>query len=72
MAFGEWRQHACLISALSRLTEGQPVTAVALELGYDSPGAFSTMFRRRLGFSPSEIARSVSGQRAGWQVELGH
>ena len=71
MAFGEWRQHACLISALSRLAEGQPVTAVALELGYDSPGAFSTMFRRRLGFSPSEVARSVSGQRAGWQVELG-
>ncbi|REN20919.1 AraC family transcriptional regulator, partial [Mycobacterium tuberculosis] len=61
MAFGEWRQHACLISALSRLAEGQAVTAVALGLGYDSPGAFSTMFRRRLGFSPSEIARPVSG-----------
>ncbi|WP_132752737.1 AraC family transcriptional regulator [Variovorax atrisoli] len=61
MPFGEWRQHACLISALSRLAEGQPVTAVALELGYDSPGAFSTMFRRRLGFSPSSISHSMMG-----------
>lgn len=61
MAFGEWRQHACLISALSRLSEGQAVTAVALDLGYDSPGAFSTMFRRRLGFSPSDVARSAHG-----------
>ncbi|WP_432725868.1 AraC family transcriptional regulator [Variovorax sp. W6] len=62
MAFGEWRQHACLISALSRLAEGQPVTTVALELGYDSPGAFSTMFRRRLGFSPSDVSHSMSGR----------
>lgn len=59
MSFGEWRQHACLIAALSRLAEGRTVTTVALELGYENPGAFSTMFRRRLGFSPSESARSV-------------
>lgn len=38
MAFVEWRQHACLIAALARLAEGRAVTAVALELGYDSPG----------------------------------
>lgn len=53
MAFAEWRQQACLLAALSRLAEGRAVTSVALELGYESPGAFSTMFRRRLGRAPS-------------------
>lgn len=56
MAFGEWKQQACLLSALALLTAGKPVTTVALELGYDSPGAFSTMFRKRLGCSPSVFA----------------
>ena len=58
MAFSEWRQHACLLSALAQLAAGKPVTAVALELGYDSPGAFSTMFRKKLGHPPSEFARA--------------
>ncbi len=30
---------------------GMPVTAVALDLGYASPGAFSAMFRRALGIA---------------------
>ncbi len=55
MAFGDWRQQACLLAALTRLAGGQSVTAVALELGYDSPSAFSTMFRKRLGRPPSEF-----------------
>lgn len=58
MAFGEWRQQACLISALAMLSMGKPVTAVALELGYESPGAFSTMFRKRLACPPSDFFRS--------------
>lgn len=59
MAFGEWRQRVCLAQALAWLAQGQPVTTVALDLGYDSPGAFSTMVRRVLGKSPSELARGV-------------
>ena len=57
MAFSEWRQQACLISALSMLAKGKPVTAVALELGNESPGAFSAMFRKRLACPPSEFVR---------------
>jgi AraC-like DNA-binding protein len=53
MAFGAWRQQACLLAALSRLAAGNSVTAVALDLGYDSPNAFSTMFRKALGAPPS-------------------
>jgi len=54
MSFGEWRQQACLLVALPRLAAGQPVTSVALDLGYESPAAFSTMFKRLLGMAPSQ------------------
>ena len=57
LSFASWRQQACLIAALPRLTEGEPVTAVALDLGYDNPAAFTTMFRRVLGASPRNYLR---------------
>ena len=41
-------------TALPRLAAGEPVTRVALDLGYASPSAFTRMFRRVLGVSPSE------------------
>jgi AraC-like DNA-binding protein len=53
MSFGAWRQQACLLVALPRLAAGEAVTTVALDLGYDSPAAFSTMFKRILGTSPN-------------------
>jgi AraC-like DNA-binding protein len=53
LSFTVWRQRACLMAALPRLAAGEPVTAIALDIGYDSPAAFSTMFRRLLGVSPS-------------------
>lgn len=53
MSFAEWRQQACLSVALPRLAAGEPVTAIALDLGYDGPASFSTMFRRLLGVPPS-------------------
>jgi AraC-like DNA-binding protein len=53
MSFGHWRQQACLMSALARLGLGEPVTRVALDLGYNSPSAFTAAFRRALGAPPS-------------------
>lgn len=64
MSFGAWRRQACLLAALPKLSSGVPVTSVALELGYDSPSAFSTMFRKALGRSPSEFAGASSTARA--------
>ena len=58
MSFGAWRQQACLLAALPRLSAGQSITQVALDLGYDSPSAFSTMFRKRLGQAPSDFIRA--------------
>ena len=53
MSFAEWRQQALMVSALPRLAAGEPVTAIALDLGYDSPAAFATMFKRLSGMPPS-------------------
>ncbi len=59
MAFSEWRQRACVVLALARLAAGTPVTAIALDFGYQSPAAFSTMFRRVLGKPPMEYLRQA-------------
>ena len=48
-----WRQRARLMRALEMLTEGQAVTVVALDLGYDSVSAFIALFKRTLGVTPS-------------------
>lgn len=53
MSFGAWRQQARLLEALGRLATGEAVTNVALDLGYASPSAFTSMFRRALGRAPS-------------------
>lgn len=57
LSLSVWRQQACLFAALPRLAEGEPVTGVALDLGYESVAAFTTMFRRMLGASPRAYLR---------------
>ncbi|MEI7447478.1 MAG: helix-turn-helix transcriptional regulator [Burkholderiales bacterium] len=52
----QWFQRMRALEAMARLAEGVPVTRVALDLGYDSPSAFSAMFRRTLGMRPSAVA----------------
>lgn len=54
LSFVAWRQQACLVAALPRLAAGEPVTSVALDLGYDNPASFTTMFKRALGSSPRD------------------
>jgi AraC-like DNA-binding protein len=55
MSFAEWRRRARLLRALGWIAEGRPILTVALDLGYDSPSAFSAMFRRELGQPPSHF-----------------
>ena len=55
MTFGQWRQQARLLRALELLASGEKVIDVALALGYESPSAFATMFRRQFDQSPSEF-----------------
>ncbi len=53
MSFGAWRQQLRLLEAVRRMAAGDPVTTVALDLGYASPSAFAAMFRKTLGVPPS-------------------
>ncbi|MFT4117927.1 helix-turn-helix domain-containing protein [Bradyrhizobium sp.] len=52
MSFTAWRQQACLLCAMPQLAAGVPVAKVAAELGYESPAAFTLMFRRAFGSPP--------------------
>ncbi|MBJ7311881.1 AraC family transcriptional regulator [Rugamonas sp. CCM 8940] len=51
-SFTEWRQRVRLLRALELLATGRPVTAVALDLGYDNVSAFIALFRRVFGVTP--------------------
>lgn len=59
MSFAAWQRQACLFSALPRLVAREPITRVALDLGYESPAAFTTMFRKSLGVPPSEYVAAA-------------
>jgi AraC-like DNA-binding protein len=61
LTFGKWRQQLRLLEALRLLAAGRPVTAVALDVGYDSPSAFIAMFRRTLGTTPNRYFASSGG-----------
>ena len=52
MTFGQWRQQIRILEALKRLGMKEPVTTVAIDLGYDSPSAFISMFKKALGKTP--------------------
>ncbi|AHC34702.1 AraC family transcriptional regulator [Pseudomonas fluorescens] len=55
MSFGEWRKRARLALSLKLLAQGVSILEVALEHGYQSPSAFSAMFRRAMGYPPSHF-----------------
>jgi AraC-like DNA-binding protein len=54
VTFGHWRRQVRLLAALERLALGEPITAVALELGYSSTSSFTAMFRNTLGNTPGK------------------
>lgn len=58
MSFGAWLRRMRLLLSLPRLAAGVSVLEVALEHGYDSPSAFTAMFRRELGVSPNRYFKA--------------
>ena len=60
MTFGRWRQQARLLRALELLARGDKIIDVALTLGYDSPSAFATMFRKQFGRTPSQFFETAA------------
>ena len=60
-----WRQQVRLRAAIALLAQGQPITSVAFEVGYETPSAFSAMFHRVFGQTPSVfLAQSRQRQTA--------
>jgi AraC-like DNA-binding protein/quercetin dioxygenase-like cupin family protein len=58
ITFGKWRQQLRLLQALRLLADGAKVTHAALESGYSTPSAFTSMFRKALGTTPARYFRT--------------
>jgi len=59
MTFGQWRRQLRLMSSLTLLMQGMPITRVALASGYDSHSAYTTAFGRQFGQPPSAFAANA-------------
>jgi len=53
MGFAQWRQQVRLAHAAPLIANGMPLSQVAAELGYASQSAFSAMFKKTFGCSPT-------------------
>lgn len=56
MSFGLWRQKARMLDSVRLLSEGKPVTEVALEVGYTSVSAFIAAFKETFGVTPGKLS----------------
>lgn len=72
MSFGHWRRQLHVMLALQRLTKGDSVQKVALDLGYESASGFVTMFRKAVGKPPARFLaeRNAAGQMAGSGITM--
>ncbi|MDR2327426.1 MAG: helix-turn-helix transcriptional regulator [Acidovorax sp.] len=55
MTFARWREQARLLHALRKIANGDKLIDIALDCGYASPSAFTAMFRRHFGCTPSSF-----------------
>jgi AraC-like DNA-binding protein len=56
--FSRWRTTVRLRAALPLLASGEPISAVADKVGYQTPSAFVAAFRRETGLTPGAYFRS--------------
>lgn len=52
LSYAEWRQRFKVQIAIHRLHQGESVSTVALQLGYESPSSFIYMFKQNTGTTP--------------------
>ncbi|MBV6273697.1 helix-turn-helix transcriptional regulator [Alcaligenaceae bacterium CGII-47] len=58
VSFTVWRHHAKLLLALQWLARGRSILSISLDLGYQNQSAFTAMFRKYMGASPSQFSRT--------------
>ncbi|CAD7339767.1 MULTISPECIES: AraC family transcriptional regulator [unclassified Sphingobium] len=56
-----WRQQARIVAALPMLIAGESILSTALSLGYETPSAFTAMFKRLIGTTPTAFVAERSG-----------
>jgi AraC-like DNA-binding protein len=59
MTFRQWRRQLRFTVAIERLARREPVTGVALDLGYSSVSAFIDAFRKSFGVTPYRYFRDA-------------
>ncbi|MGK9085899.1 helix-turn-helix transcriptional regulator [Brucella intermedia] len=55
MSPSRWLRQIRILHAVSQLAAGKKISSVALDLGYQSPSAFTYMFRSAIGLSPRDF-----------------
>lgn len=59
LSFRQWRQQLRIMEGIMRLGDGESVLTVSMDLGYASQSAYTSMFRRCLGSTPSQFRRKA-------------
>jgi len=55
LSLSEWQRRATVLQAINRLATGEAVTTIALDLGYSSPAAFTSMFTRIVAYRQADM-----------------
>jgi AraC-like DNA-binding protein len=63
--FSQWKRFAMVQRATERLAEGNGVTTIAFELGYENPSAFIAMFKAMRGASPRRFLSRANSRFQG-------
>lgn len=63
ISFGEWRLRLRFLRAIEALEAGQPIQAIAFDLGYSSASAFIAMFQRQARCTPEQYRRQARAGR---------
>ena len=58
MTFRELRRHCRIMVAIEKLSDGDQITRVALEVGFETPSAFSQSFRIVTGETPRQFLKT--------------
>lgn len=62
LSVSRWRRQMHVITALPMLAQGRLIQGIADELGYDSSGAFITMFHKAVGAPPKRFLAERTAQ----------
>lgn len=55
LSVSRWRRQMHVVTALPLLAQGQSIQSISEDLGYESSGAFVTMFRKAVGMPPKRF-----------------